>query len=437
MITPQFSVRQDDEYVYIDIKVVHLKAQNAEISAEGDVFWFSLSPYYLRLHFPGNIVDDDRASASLDISKSILNVKFPKETPGEVFPDLDLMTKLLARLDGSEAPVKKPLIQEIGSTPNDDSEMQDDPADLSEKQKSYIQEMTDAQSFDWQIEQEMPDSEELLTARYGFNLQYSGYLQQTRDIGNDINDLDDPETSTIESRREERIKKENEKFDPDYYYADFAGNDEIPALIAYEPSLIRLAKEVPGTTAEVEFSEEEKKKMLELPRRTYMIDSMESMRSLYLNLIPIVFAYCYDMRTMMDDHTSESAWTVGKLAANVACLDSSFPSIQQIKIACLRRALAYPLYRNYDLALKCWEDSHLILRAGKRVVLKALLDVNHLFAFHDVYYVYSKIVTEDYCSWIQTANDAVLQSLANDMKNCQTSKEDLSWGLEAIETAAV
>lgn len=25
MITPQFSVRQDDEYVYIDIKVVHLK----------------------------------------------------------------------------------------------------------------------------------------------------------------------------------------------------------------------------------------------------------------------------------------------------------------------------------------------------------------------------------------------------------------------------
>ncbi|KAK9493748.1 SHQ1 protein-domain-containing protein [Lipomyces doorenjongii] len=419
MITPLFSVRQDEDFIYIDIKVTHIKAQNVELRADGDIFMFSLPPYYLRLHFSGSLVDDDRASASFDLETKSLAVKFPKENPGEEFSDLDLMTKLLARVGekgqndaaggSSTSEVKKKvLIEELSADHNpDDQDMEDG---LTDAQRNYLSELEDAENFDWQITQELPSPEEesLLSAKYGFNLQYSGFLRQTADMGNDINDLDDPEGSTIESRSKERIEKENTKFDMDYYLSDWLENEEIPQLIEFKPSILRsIPQSLQGTatdvSAEIEFTELEKKRMMNLPRRTYIIDSMISLKSVYLGLIPLLFGYSYDVRTTLDDHTSESAWTIGKLAANISCLDTSFTSVSPVMIACTRRSLAYPLYRNWELSQKCWEDVYYLLRGGKRAVLKALLDVNHVFAFHDVYYVYSKIVVEDYCAWIQTA----------------------------------
>ncbi|KAK9246842.1 SHQ1 protein-domain-containing protein [Lipomyces tetrasporus] len=419
MITPHFSVRQDAEFVYIDIKVTHIKAQNVELRAEDDIFMFSLPPYYLRLHFPGNLVDDDRASASFDLDTSLLAVKFPKENPGEDFPDLDLMTKLLARVGeeaqtdsagGSSTPVvsNKIMIEELGSDHDSDNQAMDD--GLTCAQRKYFLEFNDAENFDWQITQELPSAEQesLLSSKYGFNLQYSGFLRQTAETGNDINDLDSPESSTIDSRSKERVEKEDKKFDPGYYLSDLLENEDITELIEFKPRLVlSIQQSLQGKSAdamaEMEFTELEKKRMMNLPRRTYIIDSMVCLKAVYLGLIPILFGYSYDVRATLDDHTSESAWTVGKLAANIACLDSSFTSIWQVMIACTRRSLAYPLYRNWELSQSCWDDVYYILRGGKRAVLKALLDVNHLFSFHDVYYVYSKIVLEDYCAWIQTA----------------------------------
>jgi protein SHQ1 len=42
-----------------------------------------------------------------------------------------------------------------------------------------------------------------------------------------------------------------------------------------------------------------------------------------------------------------------------------------------------------------------ILSGGRRVTLKALLEMKKILEFHDVYYVYSKIWIEDFCVWIQ------------------------------------
>ena len=58
MITPQFSVRQDERFVYIDIRAPNIKASEVEFYAHDDLFIFSLHPYYLRLRFPGNLKDD-------------------------------------------------------------------------------------------------------------------------------------------------------------------------------------------------------------------------------------------------------------------------------------------------------------------------------------------------------------------------------------------
>ncbi|KAK9464570.1 SHQ1 protein-domain-containing protein [Lipomyces arxii] len=438
MITPHFSVRQDDEYVYIDIKVTHIKAQNVEIRADGDIFIFSLPPYYLRLHLSGNVVDDDRANAEFNLDSSLLAVKFPKESPGQDFPDLDMVTKLLARVGESNTNAprqkKKVLIEELDAVGD-----QGPSEELTKDQLKYLEELNDAAEFDWQITQELPaeDEELLLTARYGFNSQYSGFLRHTADIGNDINELESPETSTIESRTKERIEAEDAKFDPDYYLSDLLENEDIPELIAYTPARTKsIKKAISANSQEPPLTAAEQEQMLRLPRRTYLIDSKVKLKSVYLNLVPLIFAHCYDARTTMDDHTSESAWTMGKLAANIADLDSNFTSVRQVLIACIRRALAYPLYRNWQLSLRCLDDVYYILRGGKRAILKVLLDVNHLFEFHDVYYCYSKVVTEDYCAWIQTASDSVIRSLAHDIHHCEIKKEELNWNLTELEQNA-
>lgn len=69
-----------------------------------------------RLTFPGNIVEDERSKASYDVGAGELTVVLAKETPGEHFPDLDMLTKLLVRTsDPSEKQARKPLIEVISS----------------------------------------------------------------------------------------------------------------------------------------------------------------------------------------------------------------------------------------------------------------------------------------------------------------------------------
>ena len=70
--------------------------------------------------------------------------------------------------------------------------------------------------------------------------------------------------------------------------------------------------------------------------------------------------------------------------------------------ALYRRSLAYPWYRNYELIKKCQEDVYVLLKLGKRAILKALLELKDLFDHHDIYYIYSKIFLDDYCIWCQT-----------------------------------
>lgn len=154
-------------------------------------------------------------------------------------------------------------------------------------------------------------------------------------------------------------------------------------------------------------------------------------------MIAILFAYCYDERTTQGDPTVESAWTISILAPNLAPLDDNFTMIEEVTIACTRRALAYPLYRNWDLANKCLDDVYMILRLGRLGVLKALLETKRILEQHDIYYVYSKVVVEDYCVWIQSASGNVLQLLAKELHNLKLTKDKAEWNLEGLEQSSL
>ena len=96
MITPKFTVRQDADFVYVNMYTPYVKATEAEFTIDGDRFHCYVRPYFLRLTFPGRVVEDGREKASYDASTGHLLVTIPKAVPGEDFPDLDMLTTLLA-----------------------------------------------------------------------------------------------------------------------------------------------------------------------------------------------------------------------------------------------------------------------------------------------------------------------------------------------------
>ena len=112
MITPVFEVRQDDDFLYVEMRVPHMKVSSFDFYIEQDLFKFYAKPYFLKLVFPGKMVEDGREQATYDIAAGLLTVRLPKESKGEQFPDLDLVTLLQAKSKTkSPAPSVAPLVE--------------------------------------------------------------------------------------------------------------------------------------------------------------------------------------------------------------------------------------------------------------------------------------------------------------------------------------
>ncbi|KAI1313066.1 Hsp90 cochaperone shq1 [Mortierella claussenii] len=221
MITPTFAVSQDNDFVTIVIKAPHIKTQNVDFEVDGAVFKFNLKPYFLRLTFPGNVVDDERAKATYNVGEGDLTVILPKETPGEDFPDLDMLTKLLVRksdLSADKQQVKRPLIEVISSGV--------DTMEGTEK-------LDKDEEFDWEMPQEIR-REIFSEVRYGFNNRYNGFFTHVQETANDVLDVYDPEHATLEMRRQNRIQRENDKFDDEYYMSEFMNEEEIQHILKHK-----------------------------------------------------------------------------------------------------------------------------------------------------------------------------------------------------------
>jgi protein SHQ1 len=401
MITPQFACDQDEEFVLLRIRAPYLRATNIEFVVDDDLFVFSLSPYYLRLRFPGKLVDDERATSDYDLSTGVISVKIPKENKGEDFADLDMISKLLARKGGDQEPRKKPLIVEL----DDDSQPTNNPEDFPD-------------DFDWEISQE-PATVPSVSVKYGFDNGYSDRIGLSVANGNDINELSSPETLSPEERHKERMILEDEKFDPDYYLADLMDNPDIGEFILWQCS-------------PVELTSDDNDRLTKLSKRKPIVTNV---RETYIGLVSFLFGACYDCRINLGDSTVESAWTVGKLCPQLSCLDGDFPTVGSIMVCCSRRALAYPLYRHWELVIKVWQDVYAILLNGKKAILKKLVDLLRTFET-DLYVVYNQIWIEDYTLWIQYAQDTVIRSLAHEMHKVNLTKEEIGWDIEELEEAA-
>ncbi|XP_029334729.1 protein SHQ1 homolog isoform X2 [Mus caroli] len=420
MLTPAFELTQDCDFLTVAIRVPHARASEFDVYFEGVDFKFYAKPYFLRLTLPGRIVENGSEQGTYDADKGIFTIRLPKETPGQHFEGLNMLTALLAPRKSRSA---KPLVEEIGA-----SGVSEEGADDEDEE------------FDWEIEQtpyeEVSESTLQSQCHYGFGNLRAGVVQRLQDELSEVIDIKDPDFTPVTERRQKRLAAELAKFDPDHYLADFFEDEAVEQILKYSPwwndahaeMVASLGKnqEHGDSAALVSFSEEEKYQLRKFVNKSYLLDKTAH-RQVYYGLVDILLAYCYEV---------ESAWTIRKLSPTL-CWFETWTDIHEILVSFGRRVLCYPLYRHFKLVLKAYRDTIKILQLGKSAVLKCLLDVHKIFQENDPAYILNDLYISDYCVWIQKAKSKKLAALTEALKAVTLSKAQLGLELPELEAAAL
>ncbi|KAL6111318.1 shq1 [Pungitius sinensis] len=415
MITPAFDLSQEPEFLILSIRVPYTRTSEFDLYIDGTDLKFFAKPYFLRLSLPGRIVEDGREKAKFDIDAGLVTLRVPKETAGEHFEGLQMLTSLLAPKGARSA---KPLIEDLspGGAEDDDEE-----------------------DFDWQMEQEVykETSPEELGAlqKYGFGNQRCGVFARLQEELSDVIDLKNPEGATVDERRRGRLDAEAAAFSPDHYLADLFEDAEIKELLKFRPWWEKLS---PGTEQEgqaaVSFTDDEKEQLRKFTNRSYLLDKA-SRHQAWLGLVDILLAYCYEARSTEGEHNVESPWTIRKLSGTLCWLET-YSSLHDVLLSFGRRVLCYPLYRHFALASAAVRDTTKILQTGKACVLRGLLDIHRVFRENDPAYILNDLYITDYCVWIQRVKSKKMSALAETLQKTSLQKKDLGLELDELEEAA-
>jgi len=445
MLTPQFELNQFDDYLLITIKAPYIKTNDVELYIENNEFKFYVKPYFLRLYFPGEVIEDGREKAEYDVSTGIFKIHVPKKTCGEFFPNLDMLTTLLETK-------KKHIVKQIEVV--ETSENQVDNAQSNDE----LEECEGAVSDDdlcWEVEQEIFNPTELLSSyKYGFANKMDGVFSRLQNELFEVIDVPDPDNTSPKDRKDMRMKEEIEKFDAQHYIADMMDDEIIHGLIKYKASwdleyeriLDTYKKSYPETSDLINhkgnpmffneeesfiFDEDEKSKLLQLPNKDYILDKTEE-RKLFFGLVDIIFGYVYDHRTMEGESTSESPWTICKVSSTLSWLET-FTNLEDVIAANARRCLCYPLYRHWSLVEKIVEDVRRIFLLGRRWILRCLLNIKSILQSDENKYILNELYITDYCVWIQKVKRKKISMIANKLHSVEVRKEDMDLDLKDVE----
>ncbi|KAM8867428.1 LOW QUALITY PROTEIN: protein SHQ1 homolog [Synchiropus picturatus] len=451
MITPAFNLDQDADHLTLTIRVPYTRTSEFDLFIDGTDFKFYAKPYFLRLTLPGRIVQDGREKARFDIDKGLFTLQVPKETPGENFEGLQMLTSLLAPKGCRSA---KPLVEDISAGSCTDefinipslccmklasccSGMDTDGFGVSKGCSGDAEDEEDEEEFDWQVEQEAytERSEEELAAlqKYGFGNQRSGVFDRLQEELSDVIDVKNPEATTTAERRRARLHAEAAAFSSDHYLADLFEDDEIKRLLKFRPWWADLSSEIDGEF--LSFTEDEKEQLRKFNNRSYLLDKA-ARKQVLLSLVDVLLAYTYEVRSTEGEHNVESPWTIRKLSGTLCWLET-YSHTKDVLVSFGRRVMCFPLYRHFDLVSSALRDVISILQAGTVCVLKCLLDIHKVFRQNEPAYILNDLYITDYCIWIQRVKSKKLMSLCETLKTSCLSKGDLDLELEELEEAAV
>ena len=287
-VTPKFQLEQDEEFIVVSVHVPYVRIGDLEYNIDGSVLSFYVKPYLLRLNFPHELQDDDRARAVYDPNdrNGTIKIHLPKKTKGQHFEDLDLLTKLKQPKRSSQA-AARPLIQVVDSKEFAPSEAESEEAaqvapseylyclkmyaNLEKKraimkqqqQRSYstaLLEMEQLISGKAQEEEVVLPSEggaeedvvkQASMPRYGFNNRFENFFKDIKVSGWDITgsdfkrcakeefpelvQLEDPDETPAADRRHLRLAAEDKDFSEERFVADlFSAQEVCSVTLAHE-----------------------------------------------------------------------------------------------------------------------------------------------------------------------------------------------------------
>ena len=432
MLTPRFSLSQDDKYLHVTIYAPFTHIDKTEVFMDEDEFRFYSKPYYLRLHLPGEVVESEDAAASWDAESSSFIVKCPKKVEGEHFSGLDMLTELLTPKGEKELKQKIEVLEESNNCDEEEDE-------------EYMEDI------DFYFEQTLPsdEREDLPGCKadgYGFAFEHNNVYKSLMAEYGEILDVKEPDTLSQIERDNIRREKETSDFSSDHYLCDLYDSvDEIQSCLEAEPPFSSCitgeadlcSRLTVDTKSEVlAFSPEEQELMLGLPRRKVIVPPA-SLASVHFGLADILYGHCYSLRVLGPDCV-EAGWTVAKLSASLSCV-GRLTSAKAVLVSSMRRALCYPLYRHYDLAKRVWEDVITVLHIGTPAVLKCLLSLIPTFNTSPGQYIFNQLYINDYAVWVQSVPASHLESLALALNKTlsKLTKDDLDIELVELEQAAL
>jgi protein SHQ1 len=425
MITPNFKVNQDSNFLYITMKLKYVKFSEVEFFIENNNFRFHLKPYYLNLYFSDNLkAESEKNNSKYDVDSGILECKIEKETPDSVFKDLDLIGNLFEK-GKSEMDVLGKKVEElnIGCSEriNYDNFTKDKLNELISKHLG--QQENGFERFGYGFEN-------------GFNDVFKGRQEELFELC-DV----DPDTIAIEDRYFYKIGKENQDFNEERYAYDAFMEEEVTRLCDMEFKL-------PLTS---EYSDKDLQVLLTL-NKTKLSHLEESAWQFYLEVIDIVFAYFNDQRITEYESNSESAWCINKLStilsslcsykglfytrSKVEPIDYIEESLKNVLVSNYRRALTYPLYRSFELCNAVKNDLCKVLDKGIVGILKSMLAVRSIFEKSEPRHLLNKCYIDLYCKWLQQeSQNQVWKIISEVIQNLEITKDDLKLNLQEIENS--
>ncbi|KAH9578903.1 Shq1 protein domain [Trypanosoma melophagium] len=457
MLTPLFVCTQDDSFVIVSITLSALcKVTKAVFSILRHQFTFHCAPYYLRLKFDQPIAEGCGERATFAVETNVLTVYVPKESPGEVFTQLDNPAYLIAT-----EKERLQLVQLVGGIESNTEAT--NTALLEEDEMEFRQQLPSG-----------PLGAETGFGDYGFAGNFTGlFASRDPDVVADVLDLPlNPDETTAAQRRQLRLEEENNAFNEDALLVSFEDEDgEVRRLLHYVPEhrleyVTALEREgiryvAPSAAAveetaiptsnnvEDDVREDEdavlplstgvvdvwagniaefKKPLIEevsqsettihmgnneeismvgtvppkggllavpqqrpcalfTPEEHQVMIHITAPRLLFpptasvVNALTadILFAEAYDDIVTEGNGCSESLWNICKLSPALSWLDPA-DNLYDACIFFARRALIYPLHREFSLVQRVFSSVGIRMLMGKSYVLKALLRVREIFA---------------------------------------------------------
>ena len=204
----------------------------------------------------------------------------------------------------------------------------------------------------------------------------------------------------------------NDTYDPD---------DDLNAFLEFQPQW--------AAAATPAFSDDERDELQRLPRRSYLLSRQDKVEAAAA-LVGILYAFCSDRRMGQGEGSCESGSNMARLAPPLCALDACDGNIRDMLLACVRRSVAFSLFRSFHAATHVIADVACVLRLGRIGVLKLLLDVRRDLLSSDLSLLV-RVWVEDLLCWLQSLPDAaaaqLLPAVAAAVDATRVRKRDLGF----------